>query len=82
MEKISTTAKTIFSLTIIALTYVVAYLLGYAHKEYELDCYENYYENAENLLNVLELQHNWVDCIDHYGYYESLEQVNNIRLLK
>lgn len=82
MEKISTTAKTIFSLTIIAFTYIVVYLLGYTHKEYELDCYENYYENTEDLLNVLELQYNWVDGVDHYGYYESLEQVNNIRILK
>lgn len=81
MKKIFT-AKTIFSLTIIAFTYVIAYLMGYCHKEYELYCYENYYENTENLLNVLELQYNWVDGVDHYGYYESLEQVTNIRILK
>lgn len=36
---------------------------------------ENYYEAAENLLDTLENNYNWVDAFDPYDYYEAIENL-------
>lgn len=38
-----------------------------------------YYHATEDLLDSLEMEYNWVDAIEHYPYYESVENLYNIK---
>lgn len=40
-----------------------------------LDAYRGYVVSTEHLLDLLNHQYNWVDGLDHDGYYESRAEV-------
>lgn len=41
----------------------------------KLEAYRSYVTSTEHMLDLLNRQYNWVDSLDHDGYYESRAEV-------
>lgn len=43
-----------------------------------LDAYRGYVVSTEHMLDLLNHQYNWVDGLDHDGYYESRAEIEHL----
>ena len=48
------------------------------HKEEELNALREYHIQAESLLDSLDNEYNWVDAVDHEGYYNATNHLKTI----
>lgn len=68
------------TLSILILGIFIGLCLGFipfskTYKETKL--YKEYYKQTESLLDTLENQYNWIDAIDHYGYYDAVYNIKH-----
>lgn len=49
------------------------------NSELENELLWEYYYATEDLLDSLEMKYNWVDAVEHYPYYEAVENLDNIK---
>lgn len=43
-----------------------------------IDAYDSYNQNAENLLDTLDMEYNWVDSYDPQEYYQAKESLDSL----
>jgi hypothetical protein len=66
--------------TIIIAVAVIATVVAWNnHKEEELNALREYHTQAESLLDSLNNEYNWVDAVDHEGYYQASHHLNTIK---
>lgn len=41
----------------------------------------DYYYSAENLLDTLEMEYNWIDAVENYDYYDAVEALYDNNLI-
>jgi hypothetical protein len=63
---------------IIAVATIATVIAWNSHKEEELNALREYHIQAESLLDSLDNEYNWVDAIDHEGYYNATHHLKTI----
>lgn len=77
MKKKNFSIVAIITISVLCITNIITINL-YSNTKYKLEVYKNYYNNAEDLLNSLEKEYNWVDAIDHSNYYNALLDIEDV----
>jgi hypothetical protein len=64
---------------IIAVATISGLVAWNSHKEEELNALREYHIQAESLLDSLDNEYNWVDAVDHEGYYQASHHLKTIK---